>query len=98
MSYRYEWDSENKKKRYAGKYPDANPRGRGYFKRNDAGDKQEFKPKDSGTKVGFKGSNTKEYTFSNPKYGTHTITAQSFPEALRKAKTLGFVRSDYKKR
>lgn len=70
----------------------------GYFGRNDAGDKPEFKPKDWGDDVGFVGSKTKEYTFSDTIHGTHTITANSYQEALRIAESMGYTRSDYKKR
>ena len=96
MSYIYGWDSVNKKKRYMGKYPDANPRGRGYFGRNDAGIKREFTSNDAGIKREFIGSNTEEYTFSDTEHGTHTITAESYKEALRIAKSMGFTESDYK--
>ena len=96
--YIYGWDSANKKKEYRGKYPDANPRGQGYFGKNDAGQRQEFVPKDWGTPVGFIGSNTKEYTFSDRVHGTHTITAESYEEALRIAESMGFTRSDYKRK
>lgn len=96
--YMYGWDSPNQKKRYMGKYSSANPEGSGYFGRNDAGQRQNFVPKDWGTDVGFVGSNTQEYTFSDELHGTHTITAESFPEALRIAESMGFTRGDYKKR
>lgn len=94
--YIYGWDSINHKKEYKGKYPDANPRGQGYFGRNDAGIKMEFTPNDAGIKREFVGSNTKEYTFSDTEHGTHTIVAESYPEALRIAKSMGFTESDYK--
>lgn len=96
--YAYGWNSINHKKEYKGKYPDANPRGQGYFGRNDAGVRPEFIPKDWGTQVGFVGSTTKEYTFSDMEHGTHTITAQSYQEALRIAESMGYTASDYKKR
>ncbi len=44
--YMYGWDSVNHKKEYRGKYPDANPRGQGYFGLNDAGQRPDFVPKD----------------------------------------------------
>ena len=94
--YKYGYDRVNKKKVYMGKYPEANPEGQGYYGRNEAGNKQEFVPKDAGNEVGFKGSDTEEYIFSNPAHGTRTITADSFDEALRQAKIFGFTRSDYK--
>lgn len=94
--YMYGWDSTNAKKRYMGKYPDANPRASGYFGRNDAGDHPEFVPKDWGDSVGFVGSDTTEYTFSDRVHGTRTITAESFREALRVAESLGYTQSDYR--
>ena len=96
--YKYDWDSVNKKKVYMGKYSEANPRGQGYFGRNEAGQNQSFAPKDYGDKLGFKGSNTKEYTFSDTEHGTHTIAASSYNEALRIAESMGYTRGDYKKR
>lgn len=96
--YMYGWDSTNKKKRYMGKYPSANSKGSGYFGRNDAGQYPDFVPKDWGTDVGFVGSRTQEYTFSDVEHGTHTITAESYDEALRIAESMGYTRGDYKKR
>lgn len=96
--YMYGWDSANKKKRYMGKYSSANLEGSGYFGRNDAGQRQNFTPKDWGTAVGFVGSRTQAYTFSDKMHGTHTITAESFEEALRIAESMGFTRGDYRKR
>lgn len=96
--YIYGWDSVNQKKRYMGKYSEANPIGQGYFGKNEAGQHPDFVPKDWGTAVGFVGSRTQEYTFSNDEHGTHTITAESYDEALRIAKSMGYTRGDYKKR
>lgn len=96
--YMYGWDSVNRKKEYKGKYPDANPRGQGYFGLNDAGQRPDFVPKGWGESVGFVGSDTKEYTFSDTQHGTHTITAQSYEEALRIAGSMGYTASDYEKR
>ena len=96
--YIYGWDAVNRKKRYMGKYASVNQRNSGYFKRNSSGDKQTFVDKDAGIKREFVGSNTKEYPFYNEKHGTHTITAESFSEALRIAKSLGYTRADYRKR
>ena len=98
FKYMYGWDSVNRKKRYMGKYPDANPNGSGYFGRNDAGDRQEFVPKDSGEAVGFKGSRSEEYTFSDTIHGTHTFTAISYEDALRQAESMGYTASDYEKK
>lgn len=86
------------KGKYRGKYPDANPRGQGYFGRNDAGNDQDFVPKDWGTDVGFVGSRTQEYTFSDTQHGTHTFTATSYEDALRMAESMGYTASDYRKR
>lgn len=96
--YVYGWDSVNKKKEYRGKYSDANPRGQVYFGKDDAGQRPEFVPKDWGTSVGFVGSTTREYTFSDRVHGTHTITAESYEEALRIAESMGFTQSDYKRK
>lgn len=94
----YGWDSDNQKKRYMGKYPDANPRASGYFGRNTAGDLREFVPKDAGIKREFIGSDSIEYDFSDRVHGTRTITADSFEDALRQAESLGYTRSDYRPR
>ena len=64
----------------------------------DAGQHPDFVPKDWGTDVGFVGSNTKEYTFSDTQHGTHTITASSYEEALRIAKSMGFTEDDYQRK
>ena len=86
------------KGKYGGKYPLVNKRGQGYFGRNEAGTTPEFVPKDWGDKVGFVGSDTKEYTFSDRVRGTRTITAESYEDALRIAQSLGYTASDYRKR
>ena len=70
----------------------------GYFGRNDAGDQRYMGGGGEPTKREFIGSETKEYTFSDTVHGTHTITAQSYEEALRIAESMGYTRSDYKKR
>lgn len=93
-----QWDSVNKKKVYAGKYPEVTKRGQGYFGNNTAGNPQEFVPKDWGTKRKFIGSNTKEYTFSDDIHGTLTITADSYAEALRIAQSRGYIEEDYKRK
>lgn len=80
-----------------GKYS-ATIRGQGYFGRNVAGNPQFIGNKDAGIKREFVGSNTKEYTFSDVEHGTHTITAESYDEALRIAESMGYTRGDYKKR
>jgi len=86
------------KGKYRGKYPNANPRGQGYFGRNDAGNPQFIGDRAGGIKREFVGSNTKEYTFSDKQHGTHTITASSYEEALRVAESMGYTASDYRKR
>lgn len=96
--YRYGYDSVNKKKVYMGKYSEINPRGQGYYGLNSAGNKQDFAPKEAGVKREFIGSKSQEYTFSDRVHGTHTITAESYEEALRIAESLGYTASDYKKR
>lgn len=96
--YAYGWDNVNQKKRYMGKYSEVNPGGQGYFGLNDAGQHPDFVPKNWGESVGFVGSRTKEYTFSDTEHGTRTITADSYKEALRIAESLGYTRGDYRKR
>ena len=96
--YMYGWDGVNHKKEYKGKYPDANPRGQGYFGRNDAGNRRYKGGGGEPVKREFIGSKTKEYTFSDTIHGTHTITAQSYEEALRIAESMGYTRGDYRKR
>lgn len=96
--YIYGWDSANQKKRYMGKYSEANPRGQGYFGKNTAGNPQVIGNADAGVKREFVGSRTQEYTFSDEEHGTHTITAESYDEALRIAESMGYTRGDYKKR
>lgn len=80
-----------------GKYS-ATVRGQGYFGNDNAGNRLAFTPKDWGTEREFIGSQAKEYTFSDPTHGTHTITAESYQEALRIAESMGYTRGDYKKR
>lgn len=70
----------------------------GYYGREDAGIKRTIGSDEAGVKREFVGSKTREFTFSNRTYGTHTITAESFEEALRIAESMGFSRGDYKKR
>lgn len=72
--------------------------GFGYYGNNTAGNPQEFSPKNYGVKREFIGSDTKEYTFSDRIHGTHTITADSYEEALRIAQSMGYTGSDYRKR
>lgn len=85
------------KRRIGGKYvrvTDAD----GYFGKNDAGNKRYKGGGGEPEKREFIGSNTKEYTFSDTIHGTHTITAQSYEEALRIAESMGYTRGDYRKR
>lgn len=96
--YMYGWDSVNHKKEYKGKYPDANPRGQGYFGRNTAGNPQFIGGNTAGIQREFIGSDTEEYTFYNEKHGTHTITARSYEEALRIANSMGYTAADYRKK
>lgn len=85
------------KRHRGGKYP-IESLANGYYGRNEAGTPQEFIGKTAGDKREFVGSKTKEYTFSDTIHGTHTITAESYEEALRIAESMGYTRSDYKKR
>lgn len=80
-----------------GKYS-ATVRGQGYFGNNTAGNRLDFVPKTWGVDRKFIGSESKEYTFSDSTHGTHTITAESYQEALRIAESMGYTRGDYKKR
>lgn len=70
----------------------------GYYGRNDAGTKHALKPNEAGNKREFVGSRSREFTFSDLIHGTHTITAETFEEALRIAESMGFTQADYKKR
>lgn len=97
-TYKYGWDSVNRKKVYMGKYSNANPDAQGYYGNGDAGVKRDFTPNTAGVRREFVGSGIQEFTFSNTQVGTHTVTAKTFQEALRIAESLGFTRSDYKKR
>lgn len=96
--YHYGWDAVNKKKVYLGKYPEANPRGQGYFGNNEAGNKRYEGGGGKPTKREFIGSGITEYTFENTWHGTHTIPAHNFTEALRIAESMGYTRGDYKRR
>lgn len=96
--YKYYWDTDAKKKRYGGKYFGQILDGSGYFGTNSAGDKQHFTPKDAGDRRKFIGSPMQEFTFSDNIHGTHTIVAESYEEALRVAKSMGFTADDYRKR
>lgn len=85
------------KRRIGGKYVRVTE-ARGYYGRNDAGNKHELVQKDAGDKREFVGSKTREFTFQDTVHGTHTITAKTFEEALRIAESMGFTHADYKKR
>ena len=93
--YMYGWNSVNHKKEYRGKYPDANPRGQGYFGLNDAENDQDFVPKKTGVKREFKGSRSEEYPFFDTIHGMRTFTATSYEDALRQAEVEGYTASDY---
>lgn len=95
--YYYEWDRNNRKKVYGGKYR-IGDRNTGYYGNNDAGDKQQFEPKTYGDEREFKGSLMKNYPFYNQLKGPRTIVARSYEEALRQAKILGYSAADYKRR
>lgn len=85
-------------KKYRGGKYSFTRRGQGYFGNNDAGNPQYMGSATAGVKREFIGSNTKEYTFYEKEHGTHTITAESYEEALRIAESMGYTASDYKKR
>ena len=70
----------------------------GYYGRNEAGNPQFIGSNEAGIQREFIGSRTKEYTFSDTEHGTHTITADSYEEALRIAESMGYTRGDYRKR
>ena len=63
----------------------------GYYGNNKAGVKQEGKHNTAGQKREFEGSQSQEYVFYSSK-GSITISARSYEEAWRKAKTLGYSR------
>ena len=89
------------KEHRGGKYS-ATVREQGYFGRNTAGNPQFIGNNTAGIRREFVGSDTEEYTFYNERHGTHTITAQSYEDALRIANSMGYTaadyRSDYRKR
>ena len=98
-TYRYDWDSVNQKKRYAGKYPRLNALEEyGQYGSDDAGRRHALLPKDAGNKREFVGSEIEEYKFANTLLGVHTIPAESYQEALRIAISMGFTEGDYRKR
>lgn len=70
----------------------------GYYGIHDAGNRMEARGNTAGTKREFVGTKTREFTFSNTLHGTHTFTAETYEEALRIAKSLGYTQGDYKKR
>lgn len=70
----------------------------GYYGRNDAGNPRFMRSNDAGVKREFEGSRSNEYTFSDKEHGTHTITAESYEDALRIAESMGYTRGDYRKR
>ena len=95
--YIYGWDSVNKKKTYMGKYPSANPRGTGYYGRNDAGNPREANPNNvNPLKREFVGSGDYEFVFYSESRGLLTISANSFEDAWRIAKLRGYSRRDYR--
>lgn len=83
------------KERRGGKYP-IQAQTNGYYGNNDAGNKHELVEKEWGTPREFVGSKTQTYTFSDKEHGTHTITAESYEEALRIAESMGYTRGDYR--
>lgn len=79
----YYYYRDGGKKTYGGKR--APKSADGYYGNNTAGDKRKFK-----------GSNSAQYVFTRRGLGTLTVTATSFEEALRKAKSYGYSSKDYK--
>lgn len=96
--YKYGWNSANKKKVYMGKYPGINPNGQNYFRREDNQAELDSATGNKDRDLESKKSGAQEYTFSNTIQGTHTITAESYEEALLIAKSMGYTSGDYKKR
>lgn len=72
--------------------------GRGDFGRTDNfGQSHQLAEKEWGTKREFVGSGDKEYVFYSDTLGTLTISASSYWEALRIARSRGYSRKQYKK-
>ena len=97
MAYGYGWDSVNKKKVYMGKYSGVNLVSRVYFGNNDAGDPRFGKSNTAGQTMHI-GTGVNEYTFYKKGRGYLTVHADSFEEAWKQAKLLGYNKRNYVKR
>lgn len=71
--------------------------GRGDFGLDTAGQRHHLTKKEWGTKRQFVGSGDKDYVFYSETLGTLTISANSYWEALRIARSRGYSRKQYKK-
>ena len=85
------------KDRRGGKYGEGTS-GRGDFGRDTAGQRHNLTEKEWGTKRKFVGSGDKEYTFYSETLGTLTISANSYWEALRIARSRGYSRKQYRRK
>ena len=72
--------------------------GKGDFGKDTAGQKHHLTEKEWGTKHRFVGSGDKEYTFYSEDKGTITVSANSYWEALRIARSQGYSRKQYRRR
>lgn len=72
--------------------------GRGDFGKDTAGQKHQLTEKTWGTAREFVGSGDKEYTFYSEQFGTLTVSANSYWEALRIARSRGYSRKHYRRR
>ena len=93
-----EWDSVNKKKVYAGKYPGITKRGQGYFDNGDASTPRKIGSDTAGNKREFVGSGQQPFVFYSETNGTLTIMADSWEEAWRIAKLRGYSKRHYRGR
>lgn len=69
----------------------------GYFGRNDAGTSREMRANTAGQSRKI-GQGDKTYTFYNKSRGYLTVHADSFEEAWRQARLLGYSKRNYRKR
>lgn len=75
----------------------SNELGRGDFGRDVAGERHTLTKKDWGTRHEFVGSGAREYTFYSETLGTLTISANSYWDALRIARSRGYSRKHHRK-
>lgn len=84
------------KRNRGGKYSNATF-ANGYFGKNDAGTLREARSNTAGQSKHM-GHGDNEYTFYSKTHGYLTVRADSFAEAWRRARLLGYSKRNYKKR